>query len=329
MIGSGFLGESSQNETTLSEVLILGFQGLNSYRFVLFTAIIILFTLIQSGNALIILVTWSNELRHSPMYFFLCNLSFSEMLSTTIIIPNMLQVILRNGVTMSLSGCLTQFYLFANFVMIESYLLTAMSYDRYLAICRPLHYSSIMHLRFCCYLSLVCWVSSSIVTSIVLSFILNLHFCAKRNVIDHFFCDMDPVLSLSCSDTSIVHLVAYIISPLSLIFPFVFIIVTYVCIILSILKIQSVTGKKKAFSTCSSHLFVVISYYITLITVYLVPTSDYYSQINKILSLLYTVMTPLLNPFIYSLSNREIRATLSLNIKRNYRISALGISIQK
>ncbi|KAG8433529.1 hypothetical protein GDO86_017718 [Hymenochirus boettgeri] len=320
MIGSSYLGVSSQNETTLSEVLILGFQGLSSYRFVLFTAIIVLFTLIQSGNTLIILVIMSNELRHSPMYFFLCNLSFSEMLFSTFIIPKMLQVILRNGVTMSLSGCLTQFYFFANFVMIESFLLTVMSYDRYLAICRPLHYSSIMHLRFCCYLTLVCWVSSSIITPVGMSFVLNLRFCAKSNIIDHFFCDLDPILSLSCSDTSKAHLLIYIVSPLSIMFPLVFIIVTYVCIILSILKIQSVTGKKKAFSTCSSHLFVVISYYITLITVYLVPTSDYYLQVKKVLSLLYTVMTPLLNPFIYSLNNREIRATLSLNIKKKDRI---------
>ncbi|KAG8433533.1 hypothetical protein GDO86_017722 [Hymenochirus boettgeri] len=253
-----------KNQTTLSEILLLGFQSLGSYRFLLFPTFIVIYVLILSGNFLVILVIVSNKTLHSPMYFFLCNLFISEILCTTNIIPILLQVLLKNGVTISLYGCFTQFSFFSILVATESLLLIVMSYDRYLAICRPLHYHSIMHFWNCCYLSLACWTTSSLIVAIPLVYILKLDICGKAK---------------------------------------------------SILNIQSVTGKKKAFSTCSSHLSVVSTYYITLYMVYLVPSSGRSSQVNKVLSLLYTIVTPLLNPFIYSLNNREIRATIALIIK--------------
>ncbi|KAG8433540.1 hypothetical protein GDO86_017729 [Hymenochirus boettgeri] len=304
-----FLHNNSQDQT----FLLLGFQGLYSYRFLVFTIFIIVYILILCGNVLIILVIVSNGLLHSPMYFFLSNLSLLEIVCTTEIIPVMLQIILRNGTRLSLSGCLIQLYLFGTFFATESFLLTVMSYDRYLAICRPLHYSSIMHFRFCCYLVLASWTSSFLMMSVVIGFLSQQDYCRQINTIDHFFCDLVPVLGLSCSDTTKVKMAIYLLSPLSVLIPFMFISVTYVSIIRSVLNIQSVIGKKKAFSTCSSHLTVVCIYYITLYMVYVVPTNGSSLQV-KILSLLYTVITPMLNPFIYSLNNREIKAGIKLSL---------------
>ncbi|KAG8433539.1 hypothetical protein GDO86_017728 [Hymenochirus boettgeri] len=295
----------------LNEILLLGFQRLGNYRFVFSPTLIFVYTFILSGNTIIILVILSNKLLQSPMYFFLCNLSFSEIICTTIIFPIMLQSLLRNGITLSLIGCLTQFFFFASLVLTESFLLTVMSYDRYLAICRPLHYSSIMNFRFCCYLSLACWTSSFLMMSFVIGILTQQDFCGQRNTIDHFFCDLVPILDLSCSDTSDVKFTVYLFSPLSVFCPFLFITMTYISIIRSVLSIRSATGKKKAFSTCTSHVIVVSTYYITLFMVYLVPTNSFL-QINKVLSLLYTVITPLVNPFIYSLSNREIKAGIAM-----------------
>ncbi|KAG8433542.1 hypothetical protein GDO86_017731 [Hymenochirus boettgeri] len=309
------LQQNSQNNSVLQEVLLLGFQGPRSSRFLLFTMFTGIYTLILSGNILIIFTTISNQLLHSPMYFFLCNLSLSEMLLTTNIIPKMLQVLIRNRATMSLFGCLTQFFFFGIFILTDTFLLTAMSYDRYLAICRPLHYSNTMHFWLICYLSAACWIIPYLVMSASMGIFLKLHYCGKRNQIDHFFCDRGPIVRLACSDTAAADTAFEFISASCSLFPFIFIILTYVFIVRDIIKIQSVTGKRKAFSTCSSHLSVVSTHYLTLFIVYLVPISSHSLLINKFLSLLYTVVTPLLNPFIYSLSNREIKEAIGLPLK--------------
>ncbi|KAG8433538.1 hypothetical protein GDO86_017727 [Hymenochirus boettgeri] len=310
MTGINFLHNNSQSQT----FLLLGFQGLYSYRFLVFAIFIIVYTFILCGNVLIILVIVSNGLLHSPMYFFLCNLSLLEIVCTTEIIPAILQILVRNQIRLSLFGCFVQLYLFGTFSATESFLLTVMSYDRYLAICRPLHYSSIMHFRICCFLVLASWTSSFLIISFVIGFLSQQDFCRQINVVDHFFCDLVPVMSLSCSDTSTVKMAIYLSSPFSLISPFLFIATTYVSIIRSVLNIQSVTGKKKAFSTCSSHLTVVSIYYITLFMMYVVPTNGSSLELNKVLSLLYTVITPTLNPFIYSLNNREIKSGIHLSL---------------
>ncbi|KAG8433544.1 hypothetical protein GDO86_017733 [Hymenochirus boettgeri] len=306
------LQNCSQNQPMLWEVFLTGFQIIYIYRVVLFTIFLFIYALILSGNIIIIVTIFLYKLLHSPMYFFLCNLSFSEMLIATSIIPKMLQQLIKNGVTMSMTECFSQFYFFGTFTLAECLFLTVMSYDRFLAICRPLHYHSIMHFWFCFYLSLACWIVASLVVCLSVSSLSGLYFCGQEHVIDHFFCDFGPILQLSCSDVSTVQMVVSLLSSASLFFPFSFIVMTYVSIIKSILKISLSTRKKKAFSTCSSHLIVVAIYYTTLILVYVLPTRDRSLQVNKILSLLYTVITPLLNPMIYSLRNREIKAALSL-----------------
>ncbi|KAM4698753.1 olfactory receptor 6B1-like [Rhinophrynus dorsalis] len=301
---------TSQNQTTILEFFILGFQAHHSIRVVLFTTFLFTYILTLSGNLLIIVLMLFSKPLQSPMYYFLCNLSFSEILFTTNISPNMLNTLLRNGTTISITGCFTQFFLFGCFAATESFLLTVMSYDRFLAICNPLHYASIMDCRYCLYLSLSCWAAAFLIMSISLSFLSRVHFCDK-DTIDHFFCDFAPILELSCSDTSTVQMVVSLLSSSATLFPFLFIIGTYGCIIRSILCIQSVKGKKKAFSTCSSHLGVISTYYTTLIMVYVLPASGHSLLVNKVLSLLYTVVTPLVNPFIYTLRNQEIKVALS------------------
>ncbi|CAI9624254.1 unnamed protein product [Staurois parvus] len=189
----------------------------------------------------------------------------------------------------------------------ESFLLSAMSYDRFLAICKPLHYTLIMDPRLCLCLILVCWMLGFLIMTIALCVVNTLYFC--RENIDHFYCDFIPILKLACSDTSMVEIVTCFLSSSATMFPFLVIIVTYGFIIRAIARISSSTGKEKAFSTCSSHLGVVFTYYTTMIVVYVVPPGHFLTA-NKIVSLLYTVITPLVNPFIYTLRNQEINAAV-------------------
>ncbi|KAM4622916.1 olfactory receptor 11A1-like [Discoglossus pictus] len=303
------LPASPWNQTAISDFKILGFQNLHSFRFVLFATFIVIYLLTISGNLLIIILIMSSKLLIHPMYYFLCNLSLSEVFFSTNIVPNMLHVLLRDGTTMSILDCFTQFYLFGCLAVNESFLLTVMSFDRFLAICNPLHYSSVMDPWLCLTLTVCCWVGAFLIMSVTLGFLAQLRFC-EFNVIDHFFCDFAPIVKLSCSDTSTVEIVVSLLSSAATLFPFLFIIVTYGHIIRAIQRISSAEGKKKAFSTCSSHLSVVSTYYTTLIMVYVVPTSDHSLLVNKVLSLLYTVVTPLVNPIIYTLRNQEIKTAL-------------------
>ncbi|KAM4706781.1 olfactory receptor 11A1-like [Discoglossus pictus] len=210
---------------------------------------------------------------------------------------------------MTIGSCISQLYFFGASTITECCLLTVMSYDRYLAICKPLHYTTVMDFRLCLCLVTWSWMMGFIIPSVVSFLLSQLQFCGPF-VIDHFFCDLTPILDVSCSDTSIVEIETTVSSiPLG-VFQFIFIIVTYILIAINILKISSNTGRQKAFATCSSHLTVVCTYYATLLTTYMVPSKGQSRNINKILSLLYTVLTPLFNPIIYSFRSQEIRSAL-------------------
>ncbi|KAM5171613.1 olfactory receptor 5P64-like [Mantella aurantiaca] len=261
------------------------------------------------------LVSYSKTL-HSPMYFFLTQLSTSDIMLITDIVPNILNVLLNERSSISLSGCFTQFSVFGLSGAFECFILTVMSYDRYLAICSPLHYASIMGQELCMKLIFASWLLSF---SISLMFLLNLsqlQFCGP-NTIDNVFCDLEPLLKLSCSDVSLVRMEASIISVLDVIFPFVVILVSYMYIAVTISKIRSFSGRLKSFSTCSSHLMVVCMSYGTLIVMYVIPNENQ-SQISWMLPMLYTVLTPFLNPFIYSLKNKDIKKAFK-NILYNQR----------
>ncbi|KAM8972627.1 olfactory receptor 11L1-like [Pelodytes ibericus] len=293
----------------MTEFLLLGFKNLHSFRTVLFIFFLLIYILTVVGNLVIIILVAKFPSLKYPMYFFLTHLSVSDMLLTTNISPNMLCVIINRGSTISVIGCITQFYFYSVSAAAECLLLMVMSYDRYLAICKPLHYASIMNLRLCLLLVAWSWLSALMATLFIVYLIGNLEFCGPH-IIDHYFCDLAPILELSCSDPTIVELVDFIsIIPFALV-PFLFILFTYIFILKNIFGISTAVGKQKAFSTCSSHLIVVSTYYATLITVYMVPSEGLSFNINKVISLLYTTGTPFFNPIIYSLRNQEIRIAL-------------------
>ncbi|XP_031754242.1 olfactory receptor 6N1-like [Xenopus tropicalis] len=300
---------NEENQTTVADFLLLGFNDLYSFRDVLFICLFLIYLATVSGNLMIIvLVTFSPRL-DSPMYFFLGHLSCCDLLLTTVIVPLMLDSILTE-VTISFVGCFAQFYLFGSLATTECYILSVMSYDRYLAICDPLHYSSAMNLKRCFHLAFWCWVLAFLLMLLTAVQVGRLKFCGP-NVIDHFFCDLAPLLQLSCSDTAFVEAENLVVGVPSTFLPLLYITKTYMSIFCAILKIPSAIGKKKAFYTCSSHLTVVCIYYGTLIVAYLFLSKSHSLNLNKVLSLLYTVLTPLLNPLIYSLRNKEIKKALS------------------
>ncbi|CAH2295249.1 olfactory receptor 11A1-like, partial [Pelobates cultripes] len=296
-----------KNETAVTEFLLAGFKSLKHFKTVIAVIFLITYILTVSGNTLIIVLVSLCSRLHSPMYFFLSNLSLSEVAFTTNIVPNMLQSLFSGRVAISLPGCLTQYYFFSSTATTECMLFAIMSFDRYLAICNPLHYKSLMDIKLCVQLVLWAWLAGFTISMITLILLCNSHYCGP-NVIDSFFCDLTPLIKLSCSDTFLVEIESFLFASVVTVFPFVFIIVTYIIIIHTIYKIPSANGRKKAFSTCSSHLAVVATYYGTLITMYVIPSQEQIFNVGKALSLLYTVVTPLLNPIVYSLRNQEIHA---------------------
>ncbi|KAM4707091.1 olfactory receptor 11L1-like [Discoglossus pictus] len=299
----------NENLTTVNVLWIAGLQNLHETRIFLFILFLFVYIVIITGNLLVICLVICRRHLHYPMYFLLCHLSSTEIIFTTNIVPKFLQVLWAKGSKISKTGCFTQFYVCASLAATECYLLTVMSYDRYLAICDPLHYTCIMDFNKCHQLAACCWVGGFLSMLITLILVCRLHFCGP-DVINHFFCDFAPILEISCSDTSVVKLETFIFDFTVTLFPFIFIIGTYICIIITILRIPSSTGRQKSFSTCSSHLAIVSLYYGTLITVYVVPSRGKSNAVNMILSLMYTLVTPLFNPLIYSLRNKEIRTAI-------------------
>ncbi|XP_053330327.1 olfactory receptor 5V1-like [Spea bombifrons] len=295
-----------ENQTAVKEIVLLGFQALHNFKIFYFLLFLMLYTLTLTGNVTIVtLVTVSPNLKH-PMFFFLGHLSMTDIILTTNIVPNMLCAILKEGITVSLSACIVQLQFFGISLGAECLLLTVMSYDRYLAICNPLQYNSIMVAKLRLQLAVSCWLLGFIISFITVILVSKLDFCGP-NFIDHFFCDLLPLLQLSCSDTFSVRLENILLGTPITLFPAIIIVITYVCIFNAIFKIPSTSGRQKTFSTCSSHLTVVAIFYGTLVTLYIIPSSGYSLNANKVLSLLYTVVTPLFNPIIYSLRNKEIR----------------------
>ncbi|XP_006038561.1 olfactory receptor 5V1-like [Alligator sinensis] len=304
------------NQTFVTEFILLGFGDLPELQTFLFMLFLVTYLLTLVGNILIVALVVTDQQLHTPMYFFLENLSFLEICYTSTILPKMLLSLLTKENGISLSGCFFQFYVFASLACSECYLLSVMSYDRYLAICKPLHYGALMNTRFRIQLAVGSWISgfmSPIFTTSMLA--SQLTFCGS-NKIDHFFCDYTPLLVLSCSNTRSTEIAMSFIGSVCTVPPFLLTVTSYICIIATILKIPSTTGRKKAFSTCSAHLLVVTIFYGALMTVYLLPKNDVLRDQNKLFSLFYTVLTPLLNPLIYSLRNKDFRAALSNSVSK-------------
>ncbi|XP_073511021.1 olfactory receptor 11H6-like [Phyllobates terribilis] len=292
------------NLTAVIEIFLLGFQISQELKIFLFCLLLVIYCGTICGNLLIITLVSTSKNLHTPMYFFISQLSITDILVITDIVPNMLHVLLNNGATITFVGCIIQYYFLDALESVECLLLAVMSYDRYVAICRPLHYNVIMKSGHCVILTIICWVFGFSIVLIYIITAAKLNYCGP-NIIDHVFCDFYPLLELACSDTYIVHLELYLLSTPFFFIPFTTIFVSYAYIVLAILRISSSTGRQKAFSTCSSHLTVVSIYFWAAFSVYVIPTKGQSSTINKILSLLYTVFTPFINPIIYSLRNKD------------------------
>ncbi|XP_056425593.1 olfactory receptor 11L1-like [Hyla sarda] len=304
-----------KNKTKVTEFHLLGFCNLNNFRILFFIVLLVIYTVIVVGNLLIILLVSFIDHLQIPMFYFLKHLAVADLLLTTTVVPFMLDIILKEGAVISVIVCLFQLFCFGIFVTIPCSLLAVMSYDRYLAICNPLHYTFLMNPKRCVQLIFVSWSSVVIVVSIEMVSISQFEFCGL-NTIDHFVCDLHPIVELSSSDTSVFIMEDFIFSIIIVLCPFAFIIMTYIYIFIIIVNISSSTGRKKVFSTCSSHLTTVCTYYGTLITVYIIPSDNSHSDVNLYLSLLYFVVTPFMNPIIYSLKNPEIKRAMKKVVKR-------------
>ncbi|XP_006135758.2 olfactory receptor 5V1-like [Pelodiscus sinensis] len=298
-----------RNQTALKEFIILGFSSLREVRLLLFTGFLTTYVFTLLGNTFIIVLAWLDQRLHTPMYFFLANLSFLDICYTTTTVPQMLVHLLSERSTISYMGCGLQLFFFFSFVGTECLLLAVMAFDRYVAICNPLRYTLIVNKTICLWLSTASWVSGFLNSTVHTIFAFQLPFCGD-NRIDYFFCDIPPLLELSCGDTSLNKLLIIFIGLFIAWAPFACILLSYTYILSTILKMPSSKGKKKAYSTCSSHLTVVILYYGSCIFTYLRPSSSYSPDSTRLISLMYSILTPMLNPVIYTLRNKDVKEAL-------------------
>ncbi|KAM4707067.1 olfactory receptor 6B9-like [Discoglossus pictus] len=293
------------NTNNVTEFILVSFPTDPKLQCVLFTVFLIVYVLTILENLVIILTIKCDFTLHKPMYCLLSCLSFLEIWYISVTVPNLLSNFLRKNKTISYKACLTQFYFFMSMACTECILLAVMAFDRYVAICMPLRYVVIMNLTLCLKMAIGSWVTGFSIAMVKLNLIFRLDFCGP-NVMNHFFCDISPLLNLSCTDTSFTELVDFILGMLVTMIPLIVIIGSYLFILRSVLKIRSSQGKQKAFSTCASHLTIVAIFYITTLFIYARPKKANPLDRNKLVTIFYSVLTPLINPVIYCLRNAEV-----------------------
>ncbi|XP_037360589.1 olfactory receptor 7D4-like [Talpa occidentalis] len=303
------------NHSGAPQFLLRGLSEDPALQPLLFALFLSMYLVTVLGNLLIIVAVSSDPHLHTPMYFFLSNLSFADICFTSTTIPKMLANIQAQNKGISYVGCLTQVYLFIIFAGLDTLLLTVMAYDRFVAICHPLHYMVIMNPRLCVLLVLMCWFFIFWDALVHVLLIAHLKFCAGTEI-PHFFCELDYILKVACSDTFINNIYLYVTSAMLGVFPAAGIIYSYSQIASSLMKMSSSTSKYKAFSTCGSHLCVVSLFYGTGLGVYLSSAVTRSSEKSSVASVMYTVVTPMLNPFIYSMRNKDVKGALGKLLSR-------------
>ncbi|XP_048373401.1 olfactory receptor 10A7-like [Sphaerodactylus townsendi] len=298
-----------QNSTAPIEFILLGLSDEPNLQSILFSIFLMIYIIILAGNLLIILLTLLDPALHTPMYFFLRNLSFLEICYSSVNIPKMLEDLLFGNKSISFLGCAVQTYFTFLLGGSECFLLASMAYDRYVAICKPLHYHVLMNRKVCLGLAVGPWLSGLLMAFGHTSMVFTMSFCGSHEI-NHFFCDIPPLIKLACGDTSRIKIAVLVMTTIFGILPFLLILMSYTGIIITILGISSAEGRKKTFSTCSSHLIVVTLFYGSACITYLKPSSTYSPNTDKYLSLLYTVVGPVLNPIIYSFRNKDFKNAL-------------------
>ncbi|XP_072653624.1 olfactory receptor 9K2 [Canis lupus baileyi] len=301
----GDRGTSNGSEVT--DFILVGFRVRPELYILLFLLFLLVYAMILLGNVGMVAVILTDPRLNTPMYFFLGNLSFIDLFYSSVIAPKAMINFWSESKSISFAGCVTQLFLFALFIVAEGFLLAAMAYDRFIAICNPLLYSVQMSTRLCIQLvagSYFCGCISSVLQT---SLTFTLSFCASR-AIDHFYCDTRPLQRISCSDLFINRIISFSLSAIIILPTIIVILISYLYIVSTVLKIRSTEGRKKAFSTCSSHLGVVSVLYGAVFFMYLTP--DRFPELSKVASLCYTLVTPMLNPLIYSLRNKDVKEAL-------------------
>ncbi|XP_048216912.1 olfactory receptor 5I1-like [Perognathus longimembris pacificus] len=303
-----------ENGTVKTEFFLLGFSDHPELQTFLFLVFFTIYSVTLMGNlGMVLLITHSSQL-HTPMYFFLCILSFTDACYSSVIAPKLLVNLIAEKKSISYNGCAAQFYFFCSLVDMESFLLAAMAYDRYIAICKPLLYTVIMSWNICCQLALGAFLGGTMSSIIHTTNTFLLSFCSKE--INHFFCDISPLFSLSCNDTYMHDIILVFFASLVEAICLLTVLLSYACILAAILKTGSAEGRRKGFSTCSSHLMVVTIYHGTLIFIYLRPSTGHSLDVDKATSVFYTLIIPMLNPLIYSLRNKDVKNAFKKIISR-------------
>ncbi|NXC15949.1 OR5V1 protein, partial [Corythaeola cristata] len=297
------------NLSTVSEFALVGISDAPEVRFLLFVLFLIIYLATVAGNITILVAVSTDARLHNAMYFFLGNLSLLDLLCSTITVPKMLEALLLEDKVISFTGCMLQLFFLIDVVGTEIFLLAVMAYDRYVAICHPLQYMNIVNMKLCAHLAIGTWVVGFFNSLLHTSLIFTLFFC-DSNEVDQYYCDIPPMLALSCSPTYSRELVILTVAGVLGSSAFVVTLISYIYILLAILYMKSSESRRKAFSTCGSHLTVVCLFYGTTICTYVRPSSTYLRNQDRIVSMLYGILTPLLNPIIYSLRNKEVKCAL-------------------
>nr|XP_033818383.1 olfactory receptor 1G1-like [Geotrypetes seraphini] len=303
------------NHSSVTEFILLGLTEQEALRGPLFGVFLVMYLLNVLANGTLITVIVKNTQLHIPMYFFLQYLASVDICLASVTVPKMLITLISDKKTIYFSECMTQLFFFILFVGSECVILCIMAYDRYVAICYALHYVSIMSRKVCLGFAAASWIINFLNGIIHTLLIARLSFC-DSNKIKHFFCDLTPLMKLSCTDTSINELVIFTEGSLIVVVPFLIILFSYARILNTILKMQSTSGRRKVFSTCSSHFIVVALFYGTILFMDFRPSSSYSLEKDRIASVVYNVLSPMLNPFIYSLRNRDVKTALWRMLQR-------------
>ncbi|KAG8560037.1 hypothetical protein GDO81_014748 [Engystomops pustulosus] len=305
----------TSNQTSSGRFFLLGLSNVLYLQGICFCVFLIMYLMTLLGNVLLITVVRINSKLQTPMYFFLSNLSMIDICFSSAIVPKILINTLSTDKSISFLGCALQMYFHMALGSIECILLAVMAYDRFVAICKPLHYQTIINKKMCILLASISWGVGFLNASVNIPLTLQLPFCKSHHV-NHFFCEMPPFFRLSCKDTRLNEIIMTVAAQFIVLSAFLLTLISYIHIISSVFKIRSSQGRDKAFSTCASHLTVVSMYYGTIISMYMKPRSANSPEIDKTVSLLYTAVTPMLNPIIYSMRNKDVKDTIKMKLFR-------------